>query len=202
MDERISAEEIAEIFKQVRSAQDALFASGELLAAVSQAAEILARALRDGKTIFLCGNGGSAADCQHIAGELVGRFKRERAGLPAVALTTDTSILTAIGNDYGFADVFRRQLEALGRPGDVLIAYSTSGNSENVLRALDEAARRKMRTIGLTGSGGGKMRGKAEVLICVPSSDTPRIQECHLIVGHALCELVEKALSGREEPNP
>jgi len=193
---------IGRILDEVRSVQAALLNAPGTVEAIGRAAEIVARALRDGRCIFLCGNGGSAADCQHIAGEIVGRFKRERAGLPAIALTTDTSILTAVGNDYGFAEVFRRQIEALGYAGDVLIAYSTSGNSENVLRAVDEAARRGMRTIGLTGAGGGRMAGAVELLIAAPSSSTPRIQECHAIIGHVLCELVEEELSGREEKNP
>ena len=144
--------------------------------------------------ILLAGNGGSAADAQHIAGEFVSRFAFDRPGLPAIALTTDTSILTAIGNDYGYEKLFARQVQAHGRTGDVFIGYSTSGKSANVLCALEEAKLHGLRTIGLTGNRGGPMNELCEFLLEVPSADTPKIQEGHLILGHILCGLVENAL--------
>jgi D-sedoheptulose 7-phosphate isomerase len=150
---------------------------------------------RAGKVLF-AGNGGSAADAQHMAGEFVSRFAFDRPGLPALALTTDTSILTAIGNDYGFEQVFARQVQALGRRGDVLVAYSTSGRSPNILRALGTARATGLVTIGLTGSRGGPMVGLCDHLLQVPSAETPKIQEGHLILGHILCGLVERALFG------
>lgn len=146
--------------------------------------------LASGK-ILLLGNGGSAADCQHIAAEIVGRYKRERRGLPAIALTTDTSILTAVGNDYGFEHVFSRQVEALCTPKDVVIGLSTSGNSPNVLAAIHTARQIGAFTIGLTGGGGGKLAQCCDLSLVVASNDTPRIQEAHILVGHMLCDLID-----------
>lgn len=161
---------------------------------VARAAALIYECLRDGHKVLICGNGGSAADAQHIAGEFVGRFLKERRALPAVALTTDTSILTAIGNDYAFDVVFSRQVEALGEPGDVLIGITTSGNSPDVLRAVEAARRIGLRTIGLTGQSGGKLAPLAELCICVPTTATPRIQEGHIAIAHVVCELVEDAV--------
>ncbi|CUB07655.1 D-sedoheptulose 7-phosphate isomerase [Tepidiphilus thermophilus] len=144
-----------------------------------------------GGKILLLGNGGSAADCQHIAAEIVGRYKRERRGLPAIALTTDTSILTAVGNDYGFEHVFSRQVEALCTPKDVVIGLSTSGNSPNVLAAIHTARQIGAFTIGLTGGGGGKLAQCCDLSLVVASNDTPRIQEAHILVGHMLCDLID-----------
>ena len=152
--------------------------------------------LRSGGKIMLAGNGGSAADAQHIAGELVSRFIFDRPGLPALALTTDTSILTAIGNDYGYEHLFARQIQALGRRGDVLIAYSTSGKSANILRAVEAARDKGMETIGYTGNRGGPMQNLCDILLEVPSSETPKIQEGHLVLGHILCGLIENAIFG------
>ncbi len=152
--------------------------------------------LRNGGTIFFCGNGGSAADSQHLAAELVGRYERERDALPAVALTVDTSALTAIGNDYGFEDVFHRQLLALGKARDLLVAISTSGNSPNVLKAVETARRKGMFTVALTGKGGGRLAGACDQAIVVPSSRTSRIQEAHIIIGHMMCQYIEEELSG------
>lgn len=163
---------------------------------IAAVGEKLVTAMRNGNTLFLCGNGGSAGDAQHIAAELVGRFTKERRALPAVALTTNTSALTALGNDYEYAIVFSRQLEAFGKAGDVLIGISTSGNSPNVLHALQTAQRLGMVTVGLTGETGGKMKEAAEHCICVPSRDTARIQESHILIGHVLCEIVECELFG------
>ncbi|UCE03522.1 MAG: D-sedoheptulose 7-phosphate isomerase [Candidatus Latescibacterota bacterium] len=164
------------------------------IAVLTRAAEILIAALRAGQRVLFCGNGGSAADSQHIAAELVGRFRRERAALPAIALTTDTSILTALANDYSYADVFSRQVEALGRPGDVLVGISTSGNSPNVLAAVRTAQAIGMATIGLTGEAGGELRENVDVCFCAPSTSTSHIQEAHITVAHALCELIEREL--------
>jgi D-sedoheptulose 7-phosphate isomerase len=161
---------------------------------VARAAELVYECLRSGHKVLLCGNGGSAADAQHIAGEFVGRYLKERRALPAIALTTDTSILTAIGNDYSFDIVFARQVEAIGAPGDVLIGISTSGNSPDVLRAVEAAQRIGLRTIGLTGQSGGQLAGLADICVRVPSSETPRVQEGHIAIAHVLCELVEDAI--------
>jgi len=159
--------------------------------AIFEAADLITMCLQgDGKLLFF-GNGGSAADAQHLAAEFVGRFVRERAGLPAIALTTDSSILTAVGNDYGFDQIFVRQVQALGRRGDIAIAISTSGNSLNVLEGVKEARKRKLKTIGLTGKDGGLLAQQTDVAIMVPSTSTARIQECHIAIGHLFCELVD-----------
>ena len=176
--------------------QDHLQATQQLAEAcgedMRQAGELCQDALAGGHKIFLCGNGGSAADCQHLAAELVVRFTRERQGLPAIALTTDTSILTACGNDYGYDRVFSRQVEALGRMGDVLLAFSTSGNSVNVLEAVRRAQEEGMFTVGFTGRKGGEMADLCELCISVPSDVTARIQEGHILLGHWLCDELER----------
>jgi D-sedoheptulose 7-phosphate isomerase len=150
--------------------------------------------LQQGGKILLAGNGGSAADAQHIAGEFVSRFAFDRPGLPAIALTTDTSIITAIGNDYGYEKLFARQVQANGNKGDVFIGYSTSGTSPNILRAFEEARKQGLVCIGLTGDRGGPMLELCDYLLEVPSNDTPKIQEGHLVLGHILCGLVENAI--------
>jgi len=154
----------------------------------------MADALSAGGKILTFGNGGSAADAQHLAGELVGRFLRDRAGLPALALTTDPCVVTALANDFGFDSVFRRQIEAHGRPGDVAVGISTSGRSANVVEALRVARERGLVTIGLTGGGGGRVAGLVDFLLDVPHRDTPRIQEVHTMIVHVLCQVVEEAL--------
>ena len=165
--------------------------------ATSQAGELLVAALRSGGKVLLFGNGGSAADAQHIAAELVGRFARDRAGLSAIALTTDTSALTAIANDFGYDDVFARQVRALGRAGDVAIALSTSGRSPSVLRAVEACKALGIRTIGLTGGDGGSLASVVDLaLIVTASASSARVQETHITIGHALCELVDAAFSG------
>jgi len=164
---------------------------------VDRAARLMIEALRAGGKVLFCGNGGSAADAQHLAAELLGRFELERAPLPAIALSVNSSTVTAIGNDYGFETVFERQLRGLGRAGDLLVALSTSGNSENVVRALEAAREIGMRTIGLSGEGGGKMAALCEICLKVPSRSTPRIQEMHIAVGHIMCELAEAALAAK-----
>jgi D-sedoheptulose 7-phosphate isomerase len=148
--------------------------------------------LRAGGKILWCGNGGSAGDSQHLAAEIVGRFCRERRGLASVALTTDTSILTSVANDYGFEAVFSRQIEALGNPGDLLVGISTSGNSGNVIAALQAARSQGLVTVGFTGAGGGKVAALAEHLFAVASRDTARVQEAHILAGHILCDWIER----------
>lgn len=156
-------------------------------------------AFRDGKKILLCGNGGSAADAQHIAAELSGKFYLDRDPLPAEALHVNSSFITAVANDYSFEEVFARMVKAQGKQGDVLIAISTSGNSANILQAIKVANEQKMVTIGLTGEDGGKMKDLCKYLIKVPSTDTPRIQEAHILMGHIICELVEKDIFGEKD---
>jgi len=173
---------------------DAMAKDTNLQATVQAAAQACITCLANEGKILLAGNGGSAADAQHIAGEFVSRFAFDRPGLPAIALTTDTSILTAIGNDYGYEKLFARQVQAHGRRGDIFIGYSTSGKSPNVLRAFEEARKRGLSTIGLTGNRGGPMKDLCDFLLEVPSADTPKIQEGHLVLGHILCGLVENAL--------
>jgi D-sedoheptulose 7-phosphate isomerase len=168
------------------------------LQTILTAAQVLIQSLRHGGKVLICGNGGSAADSQHLAGEFVNVLHKShhRPAIAAVALTTDTSVLTAIGNDFGFASVFERQIEALGKPGDVVLAISTSGNSENVIRAVRHARREKLKTIVLTGGGGGQLQAMADVAVCVPSEDVQHIQEAHLAIEHILCTLVERELFG------
>jgi D-sedoheptulose 7-phosphate isomerase len=165
-------------------------------------ARAMASTLHSGGKILWCGNGGSAADSQHMAAEIVGRFRRERRGLPAIALTTDTSILTAIGNDYGFEMVFARQVEALGAPGDVLVGISTSGNSRNLIAALEAARALGMATVAFTGAGGGKLAAIADHLFAVDSRDTARIQEAHILAGHMICDWIELDWVGSHPASP
>ncbi|HEY8119024.1 MAG TPA: D-sedoheptulose 7-phosphate isomerase [Methylophilaceae bacterium] len=162
-----------------------------LLPQIDAVAQRMRLCHKNGGKILLMGNGGSAADSQHIAAEIVGRYKKERRGLPAIALSTDTSILTSVGNDYGYDYVFARQIEALCRPEDMVIGITTSGNSANVVRAIEEAKRIGATTVGLTGGRGGKLTGLCDFNLIMPSSDTPRIQEAHIFVGHSLCQLME-----------
>lgn len=178
-------------------------AAGEALAEpIARAVGIVVDCYRGGGGVFLFGNGGSAADAQHIAGELVGRFLAERRALKAQALTTDTSILTALANDYDFEAVFVRQLEAQAAAGDVAIALSTSGNSANVVAALKRAREMGLKTIALTGAGGGRCAALADVLLAVPETLTPRVQEAHVVIYHVLCELVEQAVAAEPTGGP
>lgn len=173
-----------------------MLAHRPLLATVEAAAQACVKSLRAGGKILLAGNGGSAADAQHIAGELVSRFAFDRPGLPAIALTTDSSVMTAIGNDYGFEKLFTRQVQAQGKPGDVFIGYSTSGKSLNILTAFELARQSGIVTIGLTGNRGGPMTELCDYLLEVPSASTPKIQEGHLVLGHILCGIIEKEIFG------
>jgi len=190
---------IAAQISEAQRVMSAMLDDIALQSCVEAAAQACIASLKQGGKILLAGNGGSAADAQHIAGEFVSRFAFDRPGLPAIALTTDTSILTAIGNDYGYEKLFARQVQAHGNKGDVFIGYSTSGKSPNILRAFEEARARGLVCIGLTGNRGGPMRELCDFLLEVPSSDTPKIQEGHLVLGHILCGLVENAMF--EAPN-
>jgi D-sedoheptulose 7-phosphate isomerase len=192
---------IRELFRESGHVRDVFVA--EQTAALAHAIDLVATALAADHKVILLGNGGSAADAQHIAAELVGRFLGERKALPAIALTTDTSALTAIANDYGYEHVFARQLLALGRAGDVAIAISTSGKSPNVLRAVEAARTLRMHVVGLTGGDGGPLAGLVDVNLCVSASTlSPRIQETHILIGHVLCELVDRRLFGQSRVVP
>lgn len=162
---------------------------------LEEASKLAVETLKNGNKILLCGNGGSAADAQHIAAELVGRYKTERRGLPGIALTTDTSALTAIGNDYGYDRIFDRQVEALANKGDLLIGISTSGNSSNILSALKVAKDMGCKTLGMSGRDGGKMNEICDINLVVPSNDTPRIQEMHILIGHTICQIIDTEFS-------
>jgi D-sedoheptulose 7-phosphate isomerase len=191
------------IQQQFFDSADLKYAAAEILAKpIAQASNALIGCITGGGKVLACGNGGSAADAQHFAAEFVGRFERERPGLAALALTTDTSILTAIGNDYDYGVVFSKQVQALGNPGDVLLALTTSGNSANVLAAVQAAHAKEMTVIAMTGRGGGKMReqlAETDVHICVPHERTARIQEVHLLVLHCLCDAVDLQLLGEQD---
>ena len=176
-----------------------LLSNAEVVSAMATVSQILIDALRKGNKPILFGNGGSAADAQHIAAEFVGRFAFDRPALPALALSVNTSSVTAIGNDYGFDLVFARQIEALGRAGDVAIGISTSGNSPNVLKAVAVAKKMGLHTVALTGASGGHLKGAVDYCVCAPSSETPRIQECHILIGHIISELVEESIFQDEQ---
>ena len=164
------------------------------LDAITEAADRIIRAIKDGNKLMLCGNGGSAADAQHIAAEFVNRFRKERRPLAAIALTTDSSVLTSISNDYDYRYCFSKQIKALGKQGDVLVAISTSGQADNVIEAAVAAGEMDIYTIGLTGAGGGQLQDVASFCIKVPSQETPRIQEAHILIGHLICDIIEKAV--------
>ena len=182
--------------------KDSIAAKQELLksqvANIESAAKAIIESLKCGKKLLIFGNGGSAADSQHIAAELVGRFKMERKALPAIALTANTSILTAVANDYGYDVVFSRQIEALGVKGDIAFGISTSGNSKNVIEAFKKARSVGMKTIALSGGDGGNMKGQADISIIVATKDTPRVQESHILIAHIICALVEDGMFGKK----
>src|SRR3990167_7211542 len=166
----------------------------DLLPQITQASERTAECLRQGRKLLFFGNGGSASDSQHLAAEFVGRYEKERRALPAIALTTDTSILTAVGNDYGYDRVFERQIEALGQPGDVAFGISTSGNSKNVLLGIKKAKQKGLYTIGFSGRDGGELKSLVDLSFVVPSQKTARVQEAHIMIGHIICERVDELL--------
>lgn len=171
-----------------------LLGSPDVVLSIAKVSELLVNSLEQGNKALLLGNGGSAADAQHIAAEFVGRFAFDRGPLAAIALSVNTSCITAIGNDYDFDLIFSRQIKALGRPGDVALGISTSGNSRNVIRAMSAARDMGLHTVGLTGSAGGTLKRNVDLCICVPSDETPRIQECHILIGHIISELVEETM--------
>jgi D-sedoheptulose 7-phosphate isomerase len=184
--------------KRSIDAQQNLLADSKVIAEIGKVCGAIVSAFQQGNKLLLFGNGGSAADAQHIAADFVGRFAFNRAALAAIALGVNGSSLTAIGNDYGFERVFARQVEALGRAGDVAVGISTSGNSPNVLQGLATAKKKGLLTVALTGKGGGELKGFESVdnCICAPADETPRIQECHILIGHVICEIVERELFG------
>ena len=187
---------VSEILLESASLKQKLAADKEFISLIENLAELMTAAFRDDKKVLFCGNGGSAADAQHLAAELSGRFYTKRDPLFAEALHVNSSYLTATANDFSFDEVYSRLVKGTGRKGDVLIAISTSGYSENIFRAVETAKTQGMITIGLTGESGGKLKEVCDYLICVPSNDTPRIQECHIVIGHILCEIVERNLFG------
>lgn len=182
--------------KESISVKERILTNKELLNDIQLSAETITNAYKQGFKTLLAGNGGSAADAQHIAGEFVSKFYFDRPGIPSISLSTDTSIITAIGNDYGFDKLFARQIEAQGCKGDVFIGITTSGNSENILKALDACKEKEIKSIVLTGENGGKAAEKSDICIKVPSSETPRIQESHILIGHIICCIVEEELFG------
>lgn len=185
--------------EETRRGFDKLLADERVVDEVGRVAELCTEAIRAGGKVMFAGNGGSAADAQHLAGEFVSRFNFDRPGVAGLALTTDTSVLTAIGNDYGYDQIFSRQVQALGRSGDVLVGITTSGRSPNILRALEQARISGVRRVGLTGAKGSELRELCDLCIVVPEHATPRVQELHIAIGHTVCALVEEALFRKED---
>lgn len=184
--------EIQDIIQASIDTKQQLLQNEGLLATIEKVVDIITAALKNGKKIYLCGNGGSAADAQHLAAEFSGRFYKDRKALPAEALHCNTSYLTSVANDYGFDAVYSRMIEGIGQSGDILIGLSTSGNSANIINAFEIAKEKSITTVAFTGITGGQMKSLSDYLINIPSSDTPRIQECHIMVGHIICQLVEE----------
>ena len=191
---KIAQDYIADFFSRSLVALQNASEDHSLHACILQIADLIGRALQNGNKLLIAGNGGSAADAQHLAGEFLSRYQHDRRPLPAIALTTDTSVLTAIGNDYGFESIFERQVLGLGRAGDVFLAISTSGRSANVLAALRAARGNGLKTVGFSGANGGAMRECCDLLLAAPSDDTPIIQQIHIVAGHAICGLIEGSL--------
>jgi D-sedoheptulose 7-phosphate isomerase len=187
---------VAERLRESIEVKQAILKDNCVMEMIQAIAEVCVQTLRSGGKLIFFGNGGSAADAQHLVAELVGRYLVERQALAAVALTTNTSCLTAIGNDYSYDEVFSRQIEAIGRKGDIAVGISTSGNSQNVIRAIRTAKERSLVTVGMTGGDGGKLRGEVDYCLCVPSSQTPRVQEAHILLGHIVCEIIEENFAG------
>ncbi len=195
--EGVGVDAIIDYLKQSRDVIQMAIDDRAFAADVAAIAKLTADALANGQKLLLAGNGGSAGDAQHLAGEFLARFNYDRAPLAAIALTTDSSVLTAIGNDYGYEYVFERQILGLGAPGDVFIALSTSGRSRNILRAIDAARTKRLIVVGFTGQSGGEMRDRCDICLCAPSDSTPLIQQLHMIAGHIVCGLVEERLFPR-----
>jgi D-sedoheptulose 7-phosphate isomerase len=185
-------EQISTLIRQSISVKEQLLQDQALLNNVDQVVTAIVKAFQQGNKVLFCGNGGSAADAQHLAAEFSGRFYIDRDALPAEALHCNTSYLTAVANDYSYDDIYARLIKGIGQPGDVLIGLSTSGNSKNICKALEVARNKQMLTIGFTGTTGGLMKPLCDYLINVPSTDTPRIQECHMLIGHIICQMVEE----------
>lgn len=187
-------EKIINIIESSAETKKKMLADENLLQMIMKTTEVITNAFRNGNRVFFCGNGGSAADAQHLAAEFSGRFYKNRKALPAEALHCNTSYLTAVANDYSFDEVYSRLVHGIGETGDILVGLSTSGNSSNIVKAFETAKGKSMITIGFTGSGGGKLKSLSDYLINIPSEDTPRIQECHIMTGHIICQLVEESL--------
>jgi len=185
-------EKILKIFEESMAIKERFVK--ENIETIIEVSKVIAETFNEGKKLLLCGNGGSATDASHIAAEFVNRFKRERPGLPAIALNTDMAVITSIANDYDYSEIFARQIKSLAEEGDIVIAISTSGNSDNVLKAMDAAKKKRLKTIAFTGSKGNKFAAKADFAFIVPSDNTPRIQETHITLGHVLCQMVEEIL--------
>ena len=195
--ENIMENFIANQVKESYKIKQAIHENKELMRLIQEVAKLTTQAYRNGNKTLIAGNGGSAADAQHIAGEFVSKFYFDRPGLASIALTTDTSIITAIGNDYGYEKLFSRQVEANGLKDDIFIGISTSGNSKNILEALKVCKEKGIVTVGLTGQNGGAMKELCDYCICVPSNETPRVQESHILIGHIICAVVEEELFGK-----
>ena len=185
-------DKIKKIIKASIDTKQSVLQNEGLLKTIAASVDLIVNAFRNGNRVYFCGNGGSAADAQHLAAEFSGRFYTDRKALPAEALHCNTSYLTAVGNDYGFDEIYSRLIDGIGEKGDVLVGLSTSGNSPNILKAFNTAKKKEMITIGFTGKSGGEMRTLCDHLINIPSTDTPRIQESHIMVGHIICQLVEE----------
>jgi len=195
--ENIMKNFIANQVKKSYETKQAIYKNRELMELIQEVAKVTTEAYKRGNKTLIAGNGGSAADAQHIAGEFVSKFYFDRPGLASMALTTDTSILTAIGNDYGYEKLFSRQVQANGTKGDVFIGISTSGNSENILKALEECKEKGIITVGFTGQSGGAMKELCDYCVCMPSNETPRVQESHILLGHIICAVVEEEIFGK-----
>ncbi len=187
-------EKIRKIIQASIDTKQQVLQNSELITAIDKAVELIVTAFQQGNSVYFCGNGGSAADAQHLAAEFSGRFYSDRKALPAEALHCNTSYLTAVANDYSFDVIYSRMIDGIGKEGDILAGLSTSGNSVNIIKAFEKAKEKKMITIGFTGKSGGKMKDCSNLLINIPSTDTPRIQESHIMVGHIICQLVEEKI--------
>jgi D-sedoheptulose 7-phosphate isomerase len=192
--------QIKELIQTSITTKQQLLQNENLLEVVNNVTELIVSAFKNGNSVYFCGNGGSAADAQHLAAEFSGRFYKDRKALPAEALHCNTSYLTAVANDYSFDLIYARLIQGIGKPGDILIGLSTSGNSKNVIQAFETAREKNMITVGFTGESGGNMKASSDHLVNVPSTDTPRIQECHMLLGHIICQLVEERYFSPQTP--